>query len=102
MSPGSHGSGSPVEDESKIAIAKISTATTHLNSNNNAGALSSQTNIVKLADREKRQIVYKHLKKSPSPPGLNNIDKKELPKKFFRLGSSKNGVIRLSPSPPPS
>lgn len=24
-----------------------------------------------------------------------------MPKKFFRLGGGKNGVIRLSPSPPP-
>lgn len=105
MSPGSHGSGSPVEDESKIGIAKITAhegnhgitgaSQSYLASQRATNGNNAERNSIKLVDREKKQVIYR---KSPSPPQTGASD---MPKKFFRLGGGKNGVIRLSPSPPP-
>ena len=63
---------------------------------------ASQSYLTSRTIQIKKQLALnnKQNKKSPSPPSGNGIND-PAPKKFFRLGN-KNGVIRLSPSPPPS
>ena len=101
MSPGSgpgSDSGSPVEDESKAALAKIKMSEKSGMMASGAGGASQTSRTIQI----KKQLALnnKQNKKSPSPPSGNGISD-PAPKKFFRLGS-KNGVIRLSPSPPPT